>query len=89
MAAPKDIKDKSQSKLDPVDSEWGESPQDHFGYGSDKERLAIVLRDLEGMSTREVAHLLGNRPATVRVQVSSARGKIRRFLEGRRQGDPS
>jgi hypothetical protein len=40
MAAPKDIKDKSQSKLDPVDSEWGESPQDHFGYGSDKERLA-------------------------------------------------
>lgn len=25
--------------LAPVDSEWGETPKDHFGYASDEERL--------------------------------------------------
>jgi hypothetical protein len=42
MAVSQDIKDKSeaQSKLDPVSSEWGKSPQDHFGYATDNERLA-------------------------------------------------
>jgi hypothetical protein len=39
MAASRDIKDKTQSKLDSVSSEWGRSPQDHFGYASDNERL--------------------------------------------------
>jgi RNA polymerase sigma-70 factor (ECF subfamily) len=41
-----------------------------------KERAAIVLRDLEGLSTREVAGLLKSSPATVRSQISSARLKI-------------
>jgi len=52
MAALRDIKDKSQSKLDPVNSEWGESPQDHFGYASDDERLAKRgLEDWELVNT--------------------------------------
>src|SRR6266852_9255213 len=41
-----------------------------------KERAALVLRDLEGLSTEEVAQALGSRPVTVRSQVSSARAKI-------------
>jgi len=28
------------AELKPVDSEWGQSPADHFGYASDQERLA-------------------------------------------------
>ncbi len=52
----------------------------------EKERAALVLRDLEGHSTEEVARILGSRPATVRSQVCSARAKIKlfclRFLQG-------
>ena len=47
----------------------------------EKERAALVLRDLEGLSTREVARVLGSSEATVRSQVSKARVKIRGFLE--------
>jgi len=46
-----------------------------------KERAALVLRDLEGLSTEEVARALRSRPATVRSQISSARTKIRRYCE--------
>jgi RNA polymerase sigma-70 factor (ECF subfamily) len=45
-----------------------------------KERLAIILRDVEELPTEEVAAILGNSPATVRVQVSKAREKLRRML---------
>ena len=48
---------------------------------SEKERAAVVLRDLEGLSTDEVARILGSSEATVRSQVSKARVKIREFLE--------
>ena len=46
-----------------------------------KERFAIVLRDIEELPTEEVAAILGNSPATVRVQISSARAKIRKLME--------
>ncbi len=46
-----------------------------------KERAALVLRDLEGFSTEEVANALGSRPVTVRSQVSSARGKIKTYCD--------
>jgi RNA polymerase sigma-70 factor (ECF subfamily) len=46
-----------------------------------KERTALVLRDLEGFSTEEVAHVLGSRPVTVRSQVSSGRAKIKIFCD--------
>lgn len=48
---------------------------------SEKERAAIVLRDLEGLTTEEVAGILGSTPTTVRSQVSSARAKIKAFRE--------
>lgn len=47
----------------------------------EKERAAIVLRDIEGLSTREVARILGSSEVTVRSQVSSARVKIKKFIE--------
>jgi RNA polymerase sigma-70 factor, ECF subfamily len=46
-----------------------------------KERAALVLRDLEGFSTEEVARALGSRPVTVRSQVSSARTKIKTYCD--------
>jgi RNA polymerase sigma-70 factor (ECF subfamily) len=47
----------------------------------EKERAALVLRDLEGLSTDEVAQALGSSAATVRSQVSKARVKVRGFVE--------
>jgi RNA polymerase sigma-70 factor (ECF subfamily) len=43
------------------------------------ERSALVLRDLEGLSTEEVARALGVRPVTVRSQISNARTKLNAF----------
>jgi RNA polymerase sigma-70 factor (ECF subfamily) len=48
---------------------------------SEKERAALVLRDLQGLSTEEVAHVLGSSEATVRSQISKARVKVKDFVE--------
>jgi RNA polymerase sigma-70 factor, ECF subfamily len=48
---------------------------------SEKERTAIVLRDLEGLPTEEVARALGSSQATVRSQIAKGRIKMRGFLE--------
>lgn len=48
---------------------------------TEKERAAIVLRDLEGFPTEEVARMLGSTPTTVRSQISTARVKIKQFRE--------
>jgi len=42
-----------------------------------KERVAVVLRDIEGLSTDEVARILKSSATTVRSQISSARKKLR------------
>ena len=44
-----------------------------------KERASIVLRDVEGLSTEEVARVLRSSSTTVRSQISSARKKIRDY----------
>ena len=54
-----------------------------------KQRLAIILRDVEGLPTEEVARILGSRAATVRVQVSTARSKLRSMIERWRRGGES
>jgi len=48
---------------------------------SERERAAVVLRDLEGLSTEEVARAMGSTQATVRSQISQARVKMKGFLE--------
>jgi RNA polymerase sigma-70 factor (ECF subfamily) len=47
----------------------------------EKERSALVLRDLEGLSTEEVARALGSSEATVRSQISKARVKVKDYVE--------
>lgn len=47
----------------------------------EKERAAIVLRDLEGLPTEEVARILGSSPTTVRSQISSGRVKLKTFRD--------
>ncbi len=47
----------------------------------EKERAALVLREIEGLSTREVAEILNSSEATVRSQICSARVKLRAAME--------
>jgi RNA polymerase sigma-70 factor, ECF subfamily len=55
----------------------------------ERERAAILLRDLEGLSTDEVAHIMKSTATTVRSQISSARQKIKvycaRYLKRREE----
>jgi RNA polymerase sigma-70 factor (ECF subfamily) len=44
-----------------------------------KEREAFVLRDLEGLDTKDVAKALGSTQMTVRSQISRARCKLKAF----------
>jgi RNA polymerase sigma-70 factor (ECF subfamily) len=46
-----------------------------------KERAALVLRDIEGLSTDETAQVLRSSATTVRSQISSARVKVKRYCE--------
>lgn len=50
---------------------------------SPREREAVVLRDLEGKSTKEVAAILGSSEVTVRSQLSTGRAKIKSFVMAR------
>jgi RNA polymerase sigma-70 factor (ECF subfamily) len=47
---------------------------------SPDERAAVVLRDLEGLTSEETANILGSRPGTVRARIASARTKLRERL---------
>jgi RNA polymerase sigma-70 factor, ECF subfamily len=46
-----------------------------------KERAAVVLRDIEGLSTEETARILKSSATTIRSQISSARAKIKHHCE--------
>lgn len=50
---------------------------------TERERLALVLRDLEGLPASEVARRLNCSKATVRSHIANARVKFRRFLEAK------
>ena len=54
-----------------------------LGELSEKERAAVVLRDLEGLDVREVARALGCRRGTVRTHLCRGRLKLRTALEFR------
>jgi RNA polymerase sigma-70 factor (ECF subfamily) len=46
----------------------------------ERERAALLLREMEGLSTDEVARVLGSSPSTVRSQICTARVKLRKFF---------
>ncbi len=47
----------------------------------EKQRAALVLRDIEGLSAKEAAAALGSTEATVRSHASAARCQIKKFVE--------
>jgi RNA polymerase sigma-70 factor (ECF subfamily) len=51
---------------------------------TDRERTALLLRDVEGMPAEDVAKQLNCSKATVRSHIANARVKFRRYMERRR-----
>jgi RNA polymerase sigma-70 factor (ECF subfamily) len=51
---------------------------------SERERASVVLRDIEGLSTAQVASILDVEEVTVRSQIHSARVKLARYVRSRR-----
>jgi RNA polymerase sigma-70 factor (ECF subfamily) len=54
----------------------------------EKERLAIILRDVEGLSTAEVASILQSSQTTVRSQVSRGRLRLKAAIDHLLGGQP-
>jgi RNA polymerase sigma-70 factor (ECF subfamily) len=52
----------------------------------EKEKAALILRDIDGFSTADVAEILQSSESTVRSQVSSARVKIRKAIDRMKRG---
>lgn len=52
---------------------------------SERERAALILRDIEGLSAVEVAARLNCSPATVRSHIANARVKFRKYSQGRQR----
>jgi len=46
----------------------------------EKERAAVILREIEGLDTRQVAAILGSTEQTVRSQVSVGKSRLRRLM---------
>jgi len=54
----------------------------------EKERMAVILRDVEGFSTSEVAEILGSSEGTIRSQICRGRLKIREAMDLTTGGHP-
>ena len=51
---------------------------------TERERTALILRDLEDLPAGEVAAQMNCSMATVRSHIANARAKFKRYLEGRK-----
>ena len=65
-------------------SERMEYLEDGLRLLTERERMALVLRDVEDLPAEEVARRLGCSKATVRSHIANARIKFRRYMEGRK-----
>lgn len=51
---------------------------------TERERAALILRDVEGLPAGEVAERIGCSVATVRSHIANARVKFRKYIKGRK-----
>jgi RNA polymerase sigma-70 factor (ECF subfamily) len=52
-------------------------------------RTILILRDLEGFSSSEVAAIVGRRESTIRWRLSTARARFREIWQRRQEGAPA
>ena len=58
--------------------------EDGLGVLTDRERTALLLRDVEDLPAEEVAARLNCSKATVRSHIANGRVKLRRYFERRK-----
>jgi RNA polymerase sigma-70 factor (ECF subfamily) len=87
---PSEEHEPAAESLDPLDSlhadEQRRLVQAALSSLPEKQRAAVVLRDLQGLSTSEVADSLKISEATVRSHLSAARLRLKRFIEKKFHG---
>jgi RNA polymerase sigma-70 factor (ECF subfamily) len=66
-------------------TEHSEYLRDGLRLLTERERAALILRDVEGLPAEEVAARLRCSKATVRSHIANARIKFRRYIEGRKR----
>jgi RNA polymerase sigma-70 factor (ECF subfamily) len=66
-------------------SEHREYLEDGLRLLSERERAALMLRDVEGLPAEEVAKRLNCSKATVRSHIANGRTKFRRYMERRKR----
>ena len=67
-----------------LDSEHREYLERGLSVLTERERTALVLRDVEGLPAEEVARQLNCSKATVRSHIANARIKFRRYMDRRK-----
>ena len=65
-------------------NERSEYLEDGLRLLTERERVALILRDVEGLPAEEVARRMDCSKATVRSHIANARIKFRRYMERRR-----
>lgn len=81
-SAPEPASDNPEQIL--LRSEQKEYLEDGLRLLTARERTALILRDVEGLSAEEVARELDCSKATVRSHIANARMKFRRYMERRK-----
>jgi RNA polymerase sigma-70 factor, ECF subfamily len=81
LSGPDPVSGARDPELSLLDMERGRLLEMALATLPQKERAAIVLRDVEGLSTREVAGVLGSSEGTVRSQICLARAKLKKFTD--------
>lgn len=66
-------------------SEHRDYLEDGLRLLSERERTALLLRDVEGLPAEEVARRMNCSKATVRSHIANARTKFRRYIERRKR----
>jgi RNA polymerase sigma-70 factor (ECF subfamily) len=81
LTGPEPVSSQPDPELTWVHQERGHLVEMALKTLPEKERAAVVLRDMQGLSTREVAGILGSSEVTVRSQICVARGKLKKFTD--------
>jgi RNA polymerase sigma-70 factor, ECF subfamily len=83
ISSAEDVPDIAKAPLDVLlKSELRESVQAAIRQLPYSNRLVLVLRDLEQLSTKETAEVLGTTEENVKIRLHRARAKLRSFLRG-------
>ena len=81
---PFDIPDRSESPLSAITrKEVGRMIQDAIGLLSGKQKVVVVLKDIQGRSYEEIVDITGLKMGTVKSKLSRGRLKLRELLQGK------